>query len=307
MQKVMPSRPLAAAAFFVVLAVLAGCGASGSSVAGAGNASTAATASAVASRSAVTPASPKPSAAASTSAEPSAAASTAQAPTRTQTPTAVASTPRSAQSASALLDSALSAMQAQQSVHVVCSTPDSQGVSVDSKDAGVASGRVATTEGDLSITTVLVDGIAYVNTNTAGVWVTEGIPQAEAGKLAPGEWVSFKPGQSYGSKYLSYANAIEGMTVADQAAYLQLTGSLTRTAATSAQGVSVYGVTGDAPPSSGTGATESVYIAAAGAPLPVRVTVHSSSGTTTCDYSGWDESLNLTAPTNVVPVTAIPS
>lgn len=196
-------------------------------------------------------------------------------------------------------------MQAQQSVHVVCSAPSAQGDDVNTEDVTVANGRAVNTEGDVTITTTLVDGIAYVSTNTAGVWVSEGIPAAEAAKLAAGEWVSFKPGQSYGSKYLSYANAIEGMTVADQVAFLQLTGSLTRTAATSAQGVSVYGVTGNAP-SSGAGGTESVDIAATGAPLPVRVTVQSGSGTITCDYSGWDEPLTLTAPTNVVPVTAIP-
>jgi len=246
--------------------------------------------------------SPKPSAAASTSAKPSRAASTASAPT----PTAVASTPRSAQGASTLLDSALSAMLARKSVHLACSTPSSAGVFVESIDAGVASGRNASTEGDVSITNVLVDGIAYLSTNTAGVFASEGIPEAEAGKLAAGEWLSIGPGQSYGHVYLDYANAIEGMTVADQTEFLRLTGPLKRTAATWAQGVSVYGVTGDAPSSFGKGATESVYIAATDAPLPVSVTRHSSNGTRTCDYSGWDESLNLTAPANVVPITAIP-
>jgi hypothetical protein len=33
---------------------------------------------------------------------------------------------------------------------------------------------------------------------------------------------------------------------------------------------------------------------------------HSSNGTRTCDYSGRDEPLNLTAPANVAPTTAIP-
>ncbi len=177
---------------------------------------------------------------------------------------------------------------------------------MESIDASVASGRNASTEGDVSITNVLVDGIAYVSTNTAGVFASEGIPEAEAEKLAAGEWLSIRPGQSYGHAYLDYANAIEGMTVADQTESLRLTGPLKRTAATWAQGVSVYGVTGDAPSSFGKGATESVYIAAAGAPLPVSVTTHSSNGSRTCDYSGWDEPLNLTAPANVVPITAIP-
>jgi hypothetical protein len=106
--------------------------------------------------------------------------------------------------------------------------------------------------------------------------------------------------------YLSYAHTATGATVADQANLLRLTGSLERTGATSVQGISVYGVSGGGPASYGKGVTESVYIAATGAPLPVSETMHTSSDTTTCNYSGWGEPLNLTAPTNVVPVTSIP-
>ncbi|MGH3253167.1 MAG: hypothetical protein ACRDOI_44090, partial [Trebonia sp.] len=129
---------------------------------------------------------------------------------------------------------------------------------------------------------------------------------AEAGKLAAGQWLSIGPGQSYGHVYLDYANAVRGMTVASKAEFLRLTGPLKRTAETWDQGVPVYGVTGDAPSFLGKGTTESVYIAATGAPLPVSVTRHATKGTTTCHYSGWGEPLNLTAPANVVPITAIP-
>lgn len=301
MQMVIPRRRLAPAAVIVVLATLAGC-ATGGGGAAAGKASTVEV-SAVASRSAAPEASAKLSAAASASAKPSSGASTASAPA----PTTVAPTPRGKQTAATLLDSALSAMLAKQSVHLACTTTSSTGVSTESMGVGVASGRDASSEGDVSIVNMLVDGIAYISTNTAGIFAAQGIPQAEAEKLAGGEWLSIRPGQSYGHVYLDYSNAIEGMTIADQADFLRLTGSLKRTGATWAQGASVYGVSGDAPPSAWKGATtESVYIAATGAPLPVSVTVHLSSGTRTCDFSGWDEPLNLTAPGNVVPITAIP-
>lgn len=296
-QMVILSRPLAAAALVAALTALAGCSAGGSSAAGAGNAAASAAVSAVASRSPIASTSAKPSAPAATSAT----ASTAAPPASTPTPTAAASTPRSALSASALLDSALSAVQAQQSVHVVCSTPNG----VQTTDVGVANGRSSNTMGDVSISNSLINGIAYLTTNTAGVWTSEGLTQAEADKLvAGGDWVSFKPGQSYGDKVLSYANAILGMTVADQAAFLRLAGTLTRTAATSAQGVPVYGVTGSVPPPAPSG-PQTVYIAATGAPLPVRTTIPSKSGTVTCDYSDWGKPLNVTAPANVVPVTSI--
>ena len=153
---------------------------------------------------------------------------------------------------------------------------------------------------------MLVNGIAYISTDNAGVWESEGIPQAEAEKLAAGEWLSIGPGQSYGDKYLYYAEASADLTIADQADLLRLSGPLERTGATTAQGVPVYGVSGHIPSFRGQDGAQTVYIAATGAPLPVSETIHSSSGTETCDYSGWDEPLKLTAPANVLPVSAIP-
>ena len=174
-------------------------------------------------------------------------------------------------------------------------------------DIGVASGRTVSNEPAFTVTSMLVDGIAYVSTDNAGVWESEGIPQAEADKLAAGKWLSIGPSQSYGNKILFYAEAIAGLTVADQVDSLRLSGTLKRTGATTAQGVPVYGVSGQAAFLHGRGRTITVYIAATGAPLPVRETINSSDLNRTCDYSGWDKPLNLTAPSNILPVTAIPN
>ena len=301
MQIVIPRRQLAPAAVIVVLAALAGCASGGSGGAAAGSSSTLA-ASAVASVSARPPTAAKPSAPVSTSARPSSGASTASVPT----PTLVAPTPRGEQSASALLDSALSAMQAQQSFHMACTDTSSAGTATDTMDIGVASGRDASNQITFTTTNMLVDGTAYVSTGNAGVWESEGIPQAEADKLAAGEWLSIGPGQSYGNKYLYYAEAILGLTVADQVNLLRLSGTLKRTGATTAQGVPVYGVSGDTPSFKGPETAQTVYIAATGAPLPVSETIYASAATGTCDYSGWNKPLNLIAPSNVLPVTAIP-
>lgn len=305
MQVIIPRRLAGPATLVVALAALAGCGAGGNGAA-AGAATASARPSTVASVSAPPSTPAKPSAAsasAKASATPTGPASAAPA----QTPSAAASTPRAAQAPAALLDSAIAAMQAQTSVHIACTESSSSGVLASSMDFGVASGRVASTEGTVSITNMVVNGVAYLNTNTAGVWVSEGIPQAEAVKLVTaGDWLSIKPGQSYGNVYLSYAHAGTGANVAGQADLLRLTGALERAGATSVQGVSVYGVSGGGPASYGKGITESVYIAATGAPLPVSETMHSSSDTTTCNYGGWGEPLHLTAPANVVPITSIP-
>lgn len=283
MQMVIPCRPVTRVAFIAVLAALAGCSTSGSSVAAAGKASTAATA--------------------------SAAPSTASA----STPTAVATTPRAAQTASTLLDSALSAMLAEKSAHIDCTVSSSAGEDAESEDIGVTSGRIASTGGSVSITALLVGGVAYMTINTPGVLAAQGVPEAEAEKLA-GEWISIRPGESYGHVDLNYATAVHGMTLASQADALRVTGTLKRTGATRARGVAVYAVSGDTTPyysgtpSGANGAAETVYIAASGAPLPVSVTARSGSGTTTtCTYSSWGRPLKLTAPAHAVPLTAIPA
>lgn len=220
----------------------------------------------------------------------------------------MASTPRAAQTAPALLDSAISAMQAQKSVHLDCtSLSASTGREAGSEDIGVASGRIADTFGDVSITDLLAGGVAYTSTNTAGILTTEGIPAAEAAKLAGG-WIAIRPGQSYG-KYLNYAMVTGALTLASQASGLRLGGTLKRTGSTVVQGAAVYGVSGHAPPFySVTGnAPETVDIAASGAPLPVSLTANSGNGTvTTCHFSQWGEPLNLTAPAHPVPLTSIP-
>jgi hypothetical protein len=278
MPVVIPSRLLVPVSIIVALAALAGCTNSG------GGAATGKS---------------------STTTMPSTAAA--------QTPSAVASTPRAAQAASALLDSAVKAMLAQKSVHLACTMSGSTGDQVQSQDAGVASGHTVTTDGDVSISSLFVDGVVYINTNTAAVLANNDIPETEAESLA-GDWISIRPGQSYGNEYLSYAAGIRGMTLADQADALLATGPLTRTGSMVVQGVPVYGVSGDATTyysvftTAVKGSTETVYIAASGAPLPVSVSAHSSKGIeTTCNFSNWNKPLGLTAPADAVPVTSIPA
>lgn len=191
MQVMIPHPKASLTALAAALAALAGCGTSGNSAA-----VTAASASA------------RPSTVASVSAGPSKPAKSPAPP-----PTTAAPTPRSAQAPSALLDSALSAMQAQTSVHVACTFSDPTGTysQTESEDIGAASGRIVSSDGTVTISNLLVGGTDYISTNTAGVLAANGIPQAEAQKLA-GEWISMRPGDSYGTGLLAYANGIHGLT-----------------------------------------------------------------------------------------------
>jgi hypothetical protein len=281
MQVMIPRRLTGPATLVVALAALAGCGNSGDGVA-AGQAS----------------ASAQPSAVASVSAQSS------------------ASVPRSAQAPSALLDDALSAMQAQASVHISCTVSDAAPSrnGVEYEDIGAASGRVIYTEGTLSVANVLVSGIDYRITNSASLLAANGVPEAESEKLV-GKWISIRPGESYGSRSLNYTVAISSMTLASQASQLRMTGPLKRTVAAVVGGKDVYGVSGTANlhyavivNGQPRRPTETVYIAASGAPLPVRVSAHISDGTgVTCDYSSWGVDLGLTAPAHSVPLTSIPA
>ena len=149
---------LAPAALIVALPLLAGCGTGGGGVA------------------AGTSTSAKASTVASTSAKPSSVASTPP----TKTPTAAASTPRAAQTPSALLDSALSAMLPQQSAHLACTISSSAGDQAESEDIGTSSGRIVNTTGSVSTSNILVGGLDYFSTNTPGVLTISGISEAEA-------------------------------------------------------------------------------------------------------------------------------
>jgi hypothetical protein len=236
----------------------------------------------------------------------------------TAKPSAPPATARSALAPSALLDEAVSAMRAQASVHISCtlSSPLSSPTlkTVELGDIGATSGRVRATEGSVSAANLLLGGVDYMLTNSAALLASNGIPEAESEKLA-GKWISLRPGDSYGrEENFNYTYSIRTLTLGSQASYLRVTGPLKRTGAAVVDGRNVYGASGTATyyyiavvngqPQS---PTETVYIAASGAPLPVRVSSHTSDGSgKTCDFSRWNEDLGLTAPAHAVPLTSLP-
>lgn len=80
------------------------------------------------------------------------------------------------------------------------------------------------------------------------------------------------------------------------------------TAPTAFAGNAVNGVRGGMASSLGTfpGATETVYIAASGRPLPVRVLANiPGRSETTCTFSRWGEPVDLTAPPKLVPLGSV--
>lgn len=65
-----------------------------------------------------------------------------------------------------LAPAALSAMLAQQSVHLACTISSSAGDQTESEDIGTSSGRIVNTTGSVSTSNILVGGVDYFSTNT---------------------------------------------------------------------------------------------------------------------------------------------
>jgi hypothetical protein len=206
-------------------------------------------------------------------------------------------------------------MSAQKSVHIDCAIRipatgnTSSAGGTESYDVGTDSGRNTSDYGGAGdITDLVVGGVGYESVSNEGVLVASGFSQSSAEELAGG-WFSIHPGDSFGP--FTYANVARGVTIATAANELRMTAPLKRTALTRQQGSAVYGVSGGANAYFSTttnlaSSTETVYIAASGAPLPVSLSARASNGTvTTCDYSRWGEPLHLTAPAHSVPISSV--
>ena len=232
----------------------------------------------------------------------------------TAKPSAPPPTPRSALASSALLGDAVSAMRVQASVHISCTLTASSVKGVELGDIGTTSAGVRYTQGTLTGASLLVGGIDYTTTNSAALLAENGIPEAESEELA-GKWISLRPGDSYGREAtFTYAYAISTLTLDSQASFLRVSGPLKRTGAAVVNHKDVYGVSGTATSYyiavvNGQPQTpvETVYIAASGPPLPVRVSALTSDGSgKTCDFSGWNEDMSVTAPAHAVPLSSLP-
>jgi hypothetical protein len=227
--------------------------------------------------------------------------------TRTAQPSGATSATESGQPASAMLASALAALQAGPSVHLHGVTKSSGHVLVLSQDSGADVGRqVFTVDRTEHVTVLVVGGVGYIKANAAGLTGFFGFPAALATRLV-GRWISFHPGDSAGKT--SYQGVTSGVTLASVADQLRLTGPLTLTAPTVAAGQPVVGVHGHAPAGQHNppGSTVTVYVASRGRPRPVTFQVKAAVGQATGKFSRWGEALHLTAPQNPIPAASLSS
>lgn len=210
----------------------------------------------------------------------------------------------------ALLASALSAMRSSGSVHSDCTITATAAGSVSdmtqSEDSARGTGRILITTSDGGhLTLLLVDETGYFEGDETGIADFFQLSTAVADKEA-GKWISTPQGNAPGKDYPSAGFA--GITFADVVGQLEETGRLGLTAPTAFAGNAVNGVRGGMASSLGTfpGATETVYIAASGRPLPIRVLANiPGHDETTCAFSRWGEPVDLTAPPKPVPLGSV--
>jgi hypothetical protein len=209
-------------------------------------------------------------------------------------------------SASQVLDAALAALRAQSSVHVSIVSHAGSMSSVYSDDSGTDSGsQQITVNGTERSTVLLVNGVGYIKGNDLALVNFFGFTQGLAGTLA-GRWISFSPGDTAGGT--SYSEVTSGITLASLADEIGLTGTLTLTGPTQQAGRSVLAVhgtpaaAGEATPA---GTTATLYVPASGTPLPVSFQVNGGAGRETAAFSGWGESLHLSAPSGALAASSI--
>lgn len=224
------------------------------------------------------------------------------------TTSTVASITRTPQTPSALLKSAIGAMLAKGSVHLVCTGYAGEDVTA-SSDLGVDSGSEidTVTGGDGNAKALLLDGIYYINVSDKSILVNDGFPATVAAKVA-GDWISFRPGDSYGQ--FTHPSLISDLTLEGLAEQILLTGTLKVGAPHKLDGQLIVGISGDTSAVYGTaasGSLETLYVKRTGDPLPVSVTLHMSGIVQTCDFSRWGEPVRPTAPPHAVAVTSLPS
>jgi hypothetical protein len=145
-------------------------------------------------------------------------------------------------------------------------------------------------------TELVIAGVGYVRGSSAAV--LNGFLQLPAAdSRLTHKWIVFRPGDP------GYQQVVSGMTLGSFMTEIMPTGSLTKTGRTTLDGQAVIGVRGKAPASDDmpAGATETIYIAATGKPLPVACVERVSTAQVSAVFSRWGQAVTLQKPRHTVP------
>jgi hypothetical protein len=231
-------------------------------------------------------------------------------PTTPSSP-ALSSPAPTALSAAALQRGAAAAVRAGHSVHVVVTTSitgKNAAVTVRYDDDATATGgrQVITLTGPGSasaghVTIVLIGQRAYVQGDALGLSGLFGLDPGVARETA-GRWIGVQPGWKLGQN--SYEDIADGITLGSVADEMSMSGTPTRTGASTVGQQLVVGIQGQGQASSG-GGRAVLYLADNASLRPVEYKQQGGTADTQLSFSHWGEKVQLTAPANPVPATSI--
>jgi hypothetical protein len=196
-----------------------------------------------------------------------------------------------------ILSKARAAVEAAGSLHYASIARSGSASAEYSDDSFPNAGRqVIKISGGGRATVLLVAGVGYMRGNTAALTGFFGFPETTAARLA-GRWISIRKGD------LGYEQITAGLTTGSVLDEAIPVGRLTVTGPRTLDGRSVIGVRGKVPAIVGmpAGATDTLYIAATGRPLPVRCQEGLGSLRVSVVFSRWGETMHVAAPRHAIP------
>jgi len=194
----------------------------------------------------------------------------------------------------ALMKSAISDANAEQSVHVTTTAKMSGLKILQVTDAGRSAGRQSITLTKLgyanTVKLVFVAGKLFVKGDSSILISYLGLSQANANALG-GQWFEISKSSGY------YAQVASGLTISTGMAEVTMTSSVTNAATIKLDGVSVDVLKGASVKSSlQPSFKETLFVSTAKKPLPVEVTQNVQGSLGTILFSDWNEKFSVTAP-----------
>jgi hypothetical protein len=221
-------------------------------------------------------------------------------------PAGTVPTSQATESAPTLVDAAAGAVLSAGSVHVDATTISPSGSLTQSADVTASGGRsVITANKTEHVTVLFTGGVAYVEANLAFLENIFEVPATQA-EYYWDEWIAVRSGEKLGLE--TYDDLTNGMTLSSLANQLQICGACTLTSPTTVAGQPVFGVQAPLPadqqaPAS---ARQVLYLTDNAQQRPVLLEARGDgSSTNRASFSGWHETVQLSAPKDPIPAWLI--
>jgi len=168
-------------------------------------------------------------------------------------------------------------------------------------DIGTSEGRqVIDSDGGHSIV-IVMNGMAYIQGDARAVTTYFGIPASDPQALA-GRWISIRPSDQ------NFSAVSASVTLASDFHNLMLGGPFTEGPAVTLDGRSVTPVSGHVQePGTNLTVSATLFVTTTGRILPVSLRASGLQGSENVRWSGWGAPVSLAAPSDTVPISAIPT